>query len=419
MGVRYGGRRRGRGRGAGRKRRGAVKGFFKNIPKRTAIVILTAAVAAAAVLIVLLAVIPSVKSRDADAEPAAAYVPPEVTPSEEPEELAAEDDIPEDDGETEEEKALVVGLILGAGDGSKAVAAGFGEYAQGLVSSGSGLEKYYIYDSGESENQQIQDARALIKKGCRAIAVFGAEEHTCRAIKRICEGAGAAAIGVQAPKGVFSVSVKAGESAGYGRYLSDVKNMLASEDRILIIAGGDGSGFARGIERALEEAGLSAEKRVYTSSDKYEAELADALGEKYEVIIADKAGASDALAKAAEAGGTKYFIAEASAGLIKRWRELKNSPEYGANFKLFAYADADTSDMGRAACRFAFNFAAGLSLNTETTELEASSDRTVTDKEADGVYEEVKDLADESGIPAGVDFDAIDACFEKAENNGI
>ena len=380
---------------------------------------------ASLVLTALLAVIPALK-KDA-AVPV--YEEPVVS-------FAAdmqEDDPPE---QTDEPQALAVGLILGSGDDAQQIMDGFGECAQELISSGSGLEKYYIYNAGEAGNQQIQDIRSLINRGCKAITAFGTDEYTDDIISRLCEEADIPVIGVEAEHNIFDVNITGGE-AWFDGYSSSVKSSLAEGDTVLLVTDSEGSEFTREICSALSAQGVSLSETVYTSSKDYERELEDALGKAPSIIVSRGPEAAKVLFKAAQTGNIpRVFVTRATAGIISEWYELKNGgivtveaviPKEGDTETeavqevrvasdgslIFAYAGLDGTMLGRTACRFAYNYAMGGTASEDKIEFEVSSRKIITDSDINELYELVKDKPGESYVPGDVDFDAVDAYFEK------
>ncbi len=384
--------------------------------------------AAGLAVVAIFVVVPAIKEAGAPAEPA--YVEPVSTPVPTPEPTPTP--VPE-------EPTVSIGIILGVED--KDIMDGFGEYAQQLISSDSGLDKYYIYTAGEDPGQQIQDTRSIINKGCNVLVAVGLEADTADIVAGLCERAGIIVVGAESKTpGRFAAEIKSAD-AWYGGYSSGVQTAMAGGGRLALISDEKKSDFSLGIKNMLTEISVTPEDEIYygpmTKAGLTKA-VDKAFKKKPEVMLVRGSRAVDFLTRAAKADAIPgALVTRATAGIIKTWHQLKNEglvtveavvPEEGdtktepvaevrafaPDSMLYAYAGLDGTMVGKAACRFAFRLATGSALIDENTVYTVASEDMITNDNLAEYYEIYKDTADDKNIPGKVDIDAIDALFTAA-----
>ncbi len=415
-------------RASGAKR--SSVGFLRRY--RLFIVIAAAAVLiAAALLIIFLVLIPSAKQSNKDVQTLETDVY-----------VAPDEDIPIERPADEEvqENAAIIGLVIG-GEAREALKDGFGECAQSLITAGSGLDKYYIYESGSTVNQQVQDVRSLVSRGCSAIVLAGMDSAAVDAIIAVTEEAGVPVIGVGMPDMKTSVSVT-GSEAWYGGYAESAKKHYAEGKSVLFVSDSNNSDFTNGAKAALAAEGVPVSREIYSADTGFESDLVNALAENKDIVIAKGNLAQEVIMKAAESDNIpNVFITRATAGIISLWHELKGDgivvkttevkldpePEDGEDpieteqrvtsqaALIYAYIGQDDSMLGQAACLFAYEFAKGGELLEPHPSYTVSTNVMITDDDIEKYYEMYKEASADKYITGETDPETIAAYFKKAE----
>ena len=387
-----------------------------------------AILAAVMILLVLAAVIVLLVVPTKNANSESVYEEPVMTLVEELEEateIVATDNQPQ---------IKVVGLLLGDGQDKDAIADGFGKYANELITKGGRLDKYYIYKSGISPNQQIQDARSLINRGCNAIVLYSVDNAAYDIIKKLCDENSIDIIGIEGNYKNASVKIKSSE-AWYGGYAGSVADAKQGYEKILLITDSDKSEFTTGVLKDLSDKGIVVDNTMYVSASGFDKNIEKALADAPEIILVKGNYAQKTLlAMARKRSLPEVFVTRATAGIIRDWYRLKNEgiviveavapseddpegvPEQriaSEDALLYAYAGQDGEMLGRAACRFAYNFSCGFTLVSET-EYIVSSDDIITDEDIAELMDDIETLKDDKYVSGSVDFDEIDSLFTEA-----
>lgn len=341
-----------------------------------------------------------------------------------------------DDITVTEEMPCTVGVICAAG--SEAIAEGFGRHAETLIDGGSGMEAYLIYelDKESTHNSKVHDVKSLINKGCSVIVAADVDVQTYDMIVSLAAKNDIDVVAVNAPReSGYAVNV----IGGSGDSLDELAAFMAanaSGGSVEIIASSEE--FGNAVADAAKAKGLNAAEPIKWNAEGSAAAFAERLVTRPEVIAAEGDVAVKVLEEGAKNGYIgEVFATEATAGIIKKWHDMKNDglsvtvsekqedgseitnilvSGFTSSCKLAAVAGSDKVVLGSAACEFAAKLAAEETLKEEGIVYEVPAPKPITDAEVETYYAEYKDAADSTPISAKAENVDVSAYFNAPRN---
>lgn len=333
-----------------------------------------------------------------------------------------------------EEQIVTVGMIVG--EGSEAAAEGFGTRAEEIIDGGGSIEQYIVYTvpKDASFNSKVQDVRSLINRGCSVIIIADVDEETYDMATGLAEKNGIAVVAINAPhdKG-YTINIKS-TASDPTVLLAERAAATSGGGSALVVTAGSGSSFGTDMTSAFSGKGITVSEVIVKGGEGYVDTMLARMAVRPKIVVAERGAAVSALEMGARAGYIgEYFVAEPTAGLVKKWYQMKNGgitveettkdsqgneitttyvSGFTSNCVLVSVVGADAASEGRAACEFAERLAAGRKLVSGTSyvyELKVTEE--ITDANIATYYQKYKDADDDVIVAAEADTSDIDALF--------
>ncbi len=339
------------------------------------------------------------------------------------------------------ESETSIGLLVGEGANAEKIASGFGKYAQSLVDGASGLDKYYNYTFGSDANQQIQDARNMINHNCKAIVVAYIDPAAMEVVRDLAGKSGIPLITIDAPPDSgYLVNILSDDADTAKNYADYIKENAVS-GQLALVADKKGSAFSSSVDPVLKEAfrgsGIVYKTALYSAEAKYAENLDALLDSKPTAMVLKSDLAANVLKAAAAKDAVPAVVcADATAGFVKCWYAMRNggltvetetmqknadgtetpvnSAKKVANSSamLCAQLSADPADIGKAACRVAYNIALGRSLGASgPVAFSLHAGEMIHNDNLQEYYEKAKNMDDRAILYCELDINEIDGLF--------
>ncbi len=363
--------------------------------------------------------------------------------------LTGEDDSTDILSGDEEVNANIIGLMID--EDSDSIADGFGNTAQEQVTAGN-LDEFMVYNFSEDVNQRIQDVRSMINKGCKVIVLATGDEYFYSIATEIASDSNVYIVSVEAPSSAgYDVNITSQDST-YMQGIADF--ILASSQTGDVYTITDSTDYAELADAQL--LGTDGYKgSLFTIDDDFETAREAAFSSSLKATLTNAAVGLNTLNYAiSEDNVPSIFATTATAGIIKKWYELKNggvsleatpaadnadentddaagdtATDEAAgdtaadntqaaptgqvitapNAQLYATAQVSDSEAGEAAVSIAIKLLQG---NVPTSKVfSLSGSVAITDAELATYYEQYKDEEDSTRVTVPLDQSSIDALF--------